>query len=184
MTEKINPTGAKLLAIRDINLILKRVRSITMENHTDISSNAIISKLPNKLKFWIILLRLDRPIGWWLLLLPSWWVILTQANSLTLSLKLISLFTIGSILMRGAGCIINDLWDKDIDSQVTRTRNRPIANGSITSNYNGQNISCYGASDGEISASVTSGTAPYEYSLDNISSVSYTHLTLPTILLV
>ena len=104
-----------------------------MDNHTDISSNAIISKLPNKLKFWIILLRLDRPIGWWLLLLPSWWVILNEVNSLILSLKLISLFTIGSILMRGAGCIINDLWDKDIDSQVTRTKNRPIANGSITS---------------------------------------------------
>ena len=102
-----------------------------MDNHTDISSNTIISKLPNKLKFWIILLRLDRPIGWWLLLLPSWWVILTQANSLMLSLKLIILFTVGSILMRGAGCIINDLWDKDIDSKVTRTKNRPIANGSI-----------------------------------------------------
>ena len=102
-----------------------------MDNHTDISSNAIISKLPNKLKFWIILLRLDRPIGWWLLLLPSWWVILTEVNTLTLSLKLISLFTIGSILMRGAGCIINDLWDKDIDSQVARTKNRPIANGNI-----------------------------------------------------
>jgi len=103
-----------------------------MDNHTDISSNTIISKLPNKLKFWIILLRLDRPIGWWLLLLPSWWVILNEVNSLILSFKLISLFTIGSILMRGAGCIINDLWDKDIDSQVTRTKNRPIANGSIT----------------------------------------------------
>ena len=42
-------------------------------------------------------------------------------------------------------------------------------NGSITSNYNGENISCYGSSDGEITASVTSGTAPYEYSLDNFS---------------
>ena len=42
-------------------------------------------------------------------------------------------------------------------------------NGSVTSNYNGQVISCFGASDGEITASVTSGTAPYEYSLDNIS---------------
>ena len=55
----------------------------------------------------------------------------TIVNSLILSWKLISLFTIGSILMRGAGCIINDLWDKDIDSQVARTKNRPIANGNI-----------------------------------------------------
>ena len=103
-----------------------------MENHTDISLNNLISQLPKKLKFWLILLRIDRPIGWWLLLLPSWWVILIYSNSIILSLKLIPLFTIGSILMRGAGCIINDIWDRNIDAKVERTKNRPIANGNIS----------------------------------------------------
>ena len=103
-----------------------------MEHHTDISTNNIISKLPKKLMFWFILLRIDRPIGWWLLVLPSWWVILINSNSIILSMKLILLFTIGSIIMRGAGCIINDIWDRDLDAKVERTKNRPIANGNIS----------------------------------------------------
>ena len=103
-----------------------------MEKHTDISVNYFISILPPKLQLWAILLRLDRPIGWWLLVLPAWWIILLKSSSIYLSIKLILFFTIGSILMRGAGCIINDLWDKDIDSKVTRTLNRPIANGTIS----------------------------------------------------
>ena len=103
-----------------------------MEHHTDISINSIISKLPKKLMFWLILLRIDRPIGWWLLVLPSWWVILICSNSIILSMKLILLFTIGAIIMRGAGCIINDIWDRDLDAKVERTKNRPIANGNIS----------------------------------------------------
>ena len=103
-----------------------------MEKHTDISKNFFILMLPSKLRLWAILLRLDRPIGWWLLVLPAWWIILLKSSSIYLSIKLILLFTIGSILMRGAGCIINDLWDRDIDSKVTRNFNRPIANGTIS----------------------------------------------------
>ena len=48
------------------------------------------------------------------------------------SLKLILLFTIGAILMRGAGCVVNDLWDKDIDAKVERTKKRPIASGEVS----------------------------------------------------
>ena len=103
-----------------------------MEHHTDISINNIISKLPKKLMFWLILLRIDRPIGWWLLVLPSWWVILLHSNSIIISIKLILLFTIGAIIMRGAGCIINDIWDRDLDAKVERTKNRPIASGNIS----------------------------------------------------
>jgi len=94
--------------------------------------NFFILILPPKLRLWAILLRLDRPIGWWLLVLPAWWIILLKSSSIYLSIKLILLFTIGSILMRGAGCIINDLWDRDIDAKVARTLNRPIANGKIS----------------------------------------------------
>ena len=103
-----------------------------MEHHTDISINSIISKLPKKLMFWLILIRIDRPIGWWLLVLPSWWVILLHSNSIIISIKLILLFTIGAIIMRGAGCIINDIWDRDLDAKVERTKNRPIASGNIS----------------------------------------------------
>ena len=90
--------------------------------HTDISTNRLISKFPKKIQQWSVLLRLDRPIGWWLLVLPSWWIILLQSISIMHSLKLILLFTIGAILMRGAGCVVNDLWDKDIDAKVERTK--------------------------------------------------------------
>ena len=100
--------------------------------HTDISTNRLISKFPKKIQQWSVLLRLDRPIGWWLLVLPSWWIILLQSVSIIYSLKLILLFTIGAILMRGAGCVVNDLWDKDIDAKVARTKKRPIASGEIS----------------------------------------------------
>ena len=99
--------------------------------HTDISKNRLISKFPKKTQQWSVLLRLDRPIGWWLLVLPSWWIILLQSISIMHSLKLILLFTIGAILMRGAGCVVNDLWDKDIDAKVERTKKRPIASGEV-----------------------------------------------------
>ena len=100
--------------------------------HTDISTNRLISKFPKKIQQWSVLLRLDRPIGWWLLVLPSWWIILLQSISIIHSLKLILLFTIGAILMRGAGCVVNDLWDKDIDAKVERTKKRPIASGEVS----------------------------------------------------
>ena len=100
--------------------------------HTDISTNRLISKFPKKIQQWSVLLRLDRPIGWWLLVLPSWWIILLQSISIMHSLKLILLFTIGAILMRGAGCVVNDLWDKDIDAKVERTKKRPIASGEVS----------------------------------------------------
>ena len=81
-------------------------------------------------------MRLDRPIGWWLLVLPSWWAILTAGlvNDIDLmsSLKLMLLFTIGAIVMRGAGCVVNDLWDRDLDRNVARTKTRAIAAGLIS----------------------------------------------------
>ena len=103
-----------------------------MHEKSDISKNSLISILPNRLQSWLILLRIDRPIGWWLLVLPAWWAILQSSIDVTDSIKLILIFTIGSILMRGAGCIINDLWDRKLDQEVMRTLNRPLANGDIS----------------------------------------------------
>lgn len=81
-------------------------------------------------------MRLDRPIGTWLLLLPGWWSIWMAAEAhdgeLTgYGLYIACLFGIGAILMRGAGCIINDLTDRDLDTQVERTAQRPLASGDI-----------------------------------------------------
>lgn len=82
------------------------------------------------------LARLDRPIGWWLLLLPGWWALAMASGGLggmgVWEWYLAFLFFIGSVVMRGAGCVINDLWDRDFDRQVTRTKTRPLANGTLS----------------------------------------------------
>jgi len=79
---------------------------------------------------------LDRPIGWWLLLLPAWWGIIMGANGLSGvdsdMIYLMAIFWVGAILMRGAGCIINDLWDRDLDKKVERTQLRPLASGEVS----------------------------------------------------
>ena len=102
---------------------------MALPNHTntDIATDGWLSRVPKSLQPYCIIARLDRPIGWWLLLLPSWWAILIHHNTLFETLRLMSLFMIGAILMRAAGCIINDLWDRDIDRKVSRTSLRPLA---------------------------------------------------------
>lgn len=104
--------------------------------HTDIKSEGWISKIPENWKPYAILMRLDRPIGWWLLLLPAWWGIMLGSHGVngmySSDWRLMVYFLIGAILMRGAGCIINDIWDRDLDKQVSRTQNRPLASGQIS----------------------------------------------------
>ena len=72
------------------------------------------------------LMRLDRPIGIWLLLWPTLWALWTAALGHPHS-RLLAIFVAGSVLMRSAGCVINDLLDRDIDPHVRRTRDRPLA---------------------------------------------------------
>ncbi|OAB60636.1 4-hydroxybenzoate octaprenyltransferase [Leptolyngbya valderiana BDU 20041] len=79
---------------------------------------------------WLRLMRFDRPIGIALLLWPTWWGLWLAAGGLP-SLKNLLIFTLGVIVMRAAGCVINDYADRDIDPQVARTRSRPIAAGEI-----------------------------------------------------
>lgn len=77
-------------------------------------------------------MRLDRPIGYILLFYPICFSIFAFSD---LNLKIISLliiFLIGSIVMRSAGCIINDLLDRDIDNKVRRTQNRPLVSNSLS----------------------------------------------------
>ncbi len=86
--------------------------------------------LPGSLRPYARLARLDRPIGTWLLLLPCWWSTAMAAHG-TVRWDLFLLFGIGALSMRGAGCVINDLWDRDIDAKVARTSDRPLASGAI-----------------------------------------------------
>ncbi|HTS91418.1 MAG TPA: 4-hydroxybenzoate octaprenyltransferase [Stellaceae bacterium] len=86
---------------------------------------------PQGLRPYIRLARLDRPIGTWLLLFPGWWAIAMAAERWPDWLLLV-LFGIGAIAMRGAGCTLNDLVDRDYDAQVARTRTRPLPSGAVT----------------------------------------------------
>jgi len=86
--------------------------------------------LPEAARPYARLARLDRPIGTWLLLLPCWWGT-ALASSGHVRWDLFLLFAIGALAMRGAGCVINDFWDRDIDAKVARTADRPLASGRI-----------------------------------------------------
>ena len=96
------------------------------------------SRLPEELRPWARLMRLDRPVGVWLLLWPCWWSVMLAGAASGLDpwygavWKPLVMFALGAVVMRAAGCIINDLWDRDIDAKVARTDGRPIASGGIT----------------------------------------------------
>ena len=77
------------------------------------------------------LARLDRPIGTWLLLFPAWWGIALAAPRLP-NPMLIVLFAVGAIVMRGAGCTLNDIADRHYDGLVARTRHRPLPSGAVS----------------------------------------------------
>ena len=100
----------------------------------DIKSGDWVDRfLPAPLRTYARLARLDRPIGTWLLLFPCWWSLaLAAPQGFAPDLKLILLFALGAIVMRGAGCTINDIADRDFDAKVARTATRPLASGAIS----------------------------------------------------
>jgi 4-hydroxybenzoate polyprenyltransferase len=80
---------------------------------------------------YVRLLRLDRPIGIWLLLWPTLWALWIAAEGRP-SGDVLLIFVIGTVVMRSAGCIINDIADRDIDPHVARTRDRPLATRELS----------------------------------------------------
>jgi 4-hydroxybenzoate polyprenyltransferase len=101
----------------------------------DSTGNWVDSHAPVWLQPFLRLARIDRPIGWWLLLLPCWWSTAIAALAQRApwpDLKLIVLFLIGAIAMRGAGSTWNDILDRKIDAQVERTKSRPIPSGQVS----------------------------------------------------
>src|SRR6056300_1984943 len=88
-----------------------------------------------ELNLFIELIRLKKPIGFMLLFWPCAWgltIAYNFQNSLNLYFFYIILFFLGSVLMRSTGCIVNDIFDRDFDKKVLRTKSRPIASGRIT----------------------------------------------------
>lgn len=106
-----------------------------MVAHTDIVADGWIARLPPGWRPYLLLARADRPIGTWLLFLPGLWGILLAAPPWGEAVRLITLFGLGSLVMRAAGCVVNDLWDRDIDRQVARTASRPLASGVLRARH-------------------------------------------------
>ncbi|MCK8785082.1 4-hydroxybenzoate octaprenyltransferase [Roseomonas sp. NAR14] len=107
-------------------------RSIAGGGYTDIRAGGWVARLPAGWRPYALLMRLDRPIGAWLLFLPGLWAIALAAPGWAEGIRLTLLFLLGSFVMRGAGCVVNDLWDRDIDRKVERTRGRPLASGAVS----------------------------------------------------
>jgi 4-hydroxybenzoate polyprenyltransferase len=103
-----------------------------MTGWTDIRAGGWVARLPPAWRPYALLARFDRPIGGWLLVLPGFWAFALAAESASEGIRLALLFLIGAFAMRAAGCVVNDLWDRDLDRQVERTRGRPLASGAVT----------------------------------------------------
>ena len=87
--------------------------------------------MPEKLKLYWRLARLDKPVGWLLLLWPTLWALWIAADGHPRP-AIVAIFVLGVITMRAAGCVINDIFDRDLDPLVERTRTRPLASGAVT----------------------------------------------------
>lgn len=103
-----------------------------MQGFTDIRAGGWVARLPATARPYALLMRIDRPIGAWLLFLPGLWAIALAAPGWRTGLWLAALFAVGAVAMRGAGCVVNDLWDRKLDRMVERTRDRPLASGVVT----------------------------------------------------
>ncbi len=98
----------------------------------DTETHGLLALLPPRARPFALLARFDRPIGAWLLFWPGAWAILLAGGLLGHAGVLLVLIAIGAIVMRGAGCVYNDIVDRDLDARVARTRARPLPSGRVT----------------------------------------------------
>ncbi|TYC87507.1 4-hydroxybenzoate octaprenyltransferase [Novosphingobium sp. BW1] len=96
----------------------------------DSQQRGLVAALPPQLRDYAMLARFDRPIGWWLLFWPCAWSVMLAGGEQRLGL--IAWLLVGSIAMRGAGCVLNDIVDADLDRKVARTAQRPVASGRVS----------------------------------------------------
>jgi 4-hydroxybenzoate polyprenyltransferase len=97
----------------------------------DTQHRGLVGALPPRLRAFALLARFDRPIGWWLLFWPGAWGVALAGGAIE-RWRLILWLLLGAIAMRGAGCVYNDIVDRDLDKQVARTRSRPLASGAVS----------------------------------------------------
>ena len=97
----------------------------------DSQARGLLARLPETPRALALLARFDRPIGWWLLFWPGAWAV-GLAGGAGERWPLILWLLLGSIAMRGAGCVFNDIVDRDLDRKVARTAARPLASGAIS----------------------------------------------------
>jgi len=121
-------------ANRFFSIVQRKEDDVNADLYKDQNKTWADKKLPAAILPYAKLARVDRPIGTWLLLFPGLWsiVLAGKAGSIP-DVKLMGLFTVGAFAMRGAGCTINDFWDRDIDGKVKRTMLRPLASGQVSS---------------------------------------------------
>ncbi len=142
----------KQTAIRQNPASSKSTTNSDKDHYDGISNSFLQNLLPNSADPYIRLLRLDRPIGTWLLLWPAFWGLAAAYRSDPVNLIInpglatgdaapqltqqpliiFALFLLGAFLTRSAGCVINDIADRNIDKAVARTRARPLASGTIS----------------------------------------------------
>ncbi len=99
-----------------------------------VEGQILLRLVPRSWHPFLQLARIDRPIGWWLLLLPCWWssALASLAAGEPLHLCDLALFLAGAVAMRGCGSTYNDLVDREIDAKVERTRGRPLPSGRVS----------------------------------------------------
>ncbi len=99
-----------------------------------VAGHWLLRLAPDFAKPFLQLARLDRPVGWQLLLFPCWQssMLASAAFGLSPDLRQLALFFIGAVAMRGAGSTYNDIVDREIDAKVARTRDRPLASGRVS----------------------------------------------------
>ena len=96
----------------------------------DTQHRGLVAALPQPLRDYAQLARFDRPIGWWLLFWPCAWAVLLAGGEGRWAL--LGWLLLGSVAMRGAGCVYNDIVDAELDRQVARTALRPVASGRVS----------------------------------------------------
>ncbi|MBD0313667.1 MAG: 4-hydroxybenzoate solanesyltransferase, partial [Microcoleus sp. T3-bin5] len=89
---------------------------------------------PNPLPTWLAIVRLlrwDKPAGRLILMIPALWAVFLAAHGMP-PVALVGVIILGTLATSATGCVVNDLWDRDIDPQVERTRDRPLASRALS----------------------------------------------------